>query len=183
MGTVTANTAWKTACFALIAGGVGFGLGQLWRGPEESALAFPETPLHAYATDNNENLVIATGQVGDEVEGVFFLDTLSGDLQCTVYSPAAGTFNSLFKANVMRDLRLEATKEPAYLMVTGQINAVRRSAKNVGNCIVYVAEANTGRFAAYAVPWRRNQSGTGIPQTGDLVLLGVESVRTAAVRE
>ncbi|MEM8679858.1 MAG: hypothetical protein AAGF97_10940 [Planctomycetota bacterium] len=173
---------WRTACCVLLALVCGYALARFGQ-RDRSPLSLPEVPLHAYATDNNENLIIATGQVGDEVEGVFFLDTLSGDLQCTVYSPSAGAFNSLFTANVLQDLGLEATKKPAYLMVTGQINAVRRSAKNVGNCIVYVAEANSGRFAAYAVPWRRNQSGSGIPQAGKMILLGVESVRTAAVRE
>ena len=158
----------------------GFAIGRSVRQPK---VQLPPIPIHAYATDNTENLVIATGQVSDELEGVFFLDTLSGDLQCTVFSMQAGSFNSLFRANVLKDLQLEATKKPDYLMVTGQIRANSRIARNFGYSIVYVAEANSGRFAAYAVPWQKNADSAGRPQTGDLVLLDVENVRTAAIRE
>ena len=145
-------------------------------------LGVPTIPLHATASAVSENLVIATGLVSDDIEALFVLDGLSGDLQCTAYSPAARQFNVLFRRNVIADLQLDVTKKPEFLMVTGELASVRRS-QPIGQCLVYVVEANSGKFAAYTVPWRRDLFVSGRPQQGELLLLQAGNVRTAAVRE
>lgn len=158
-----------------------------WLGAAERvAWNLPSTPIYASATDSGEDLVIATGAIVDKVEGLFALDALSGDLQCTVFNPTSGAFNATFRRNVMGDLGLDAVKNPRFLMVTGGIQSIRRASRSghqLAACLVYVVEANSGNFAIYAVPWRLEQFNSGRAQQDQLVLVQSGSMRTAAVRE
>ena len=45
---------------------------------------WPQTPLHATATDRSDTFAIATGAVDDDTEAVYFLDFLTGDLRAVV---------------------------------------------------------------------------------------------------
>lgn len=167
--------------------GLGIAVGAfLSRGMQSGyELQLPVTELQAAATDGTDNFVVATGTLSPDVEGVFLLDALSGDLQFTIFNPASGAFNPPFRRNVAVDLQIEAGKKPRYLMVTGYMTDSRRpgAARNVARCAVYIVEATSGKFAAYTVPWQENLFRSGRPQLGELVLLGVGSVRTAAIRE
>jgi hypothetical protein len=165
---------------ALVALGVAAG----WLLAAERTWILPPLPLYASATDSTDSFVVATGAVGEETEGVFFLDALSGDLQCTAFNPTARAFNVWFARNVAADLQLDVTKRPRYLMVTAQIRSTRLlGQQGTGGGIVYVVDAASGKFAAYGVPWRDDLFNSGRPQQGDLVLLHVGSARTATVRE
>ena len=143
----------------------------------------PSIPIYASATDSSEDLVIATGNVTDDIEGLFALDGLSGDLQCTVFNPNAQAFNAAFRRNVLADLNLDAAKSPQFLMVTGEVLGTRRTTQQIGSSLVYVVETGSGKFAVYAVPWRRELFVSGRAQHGELILLQAGSMRTAAVRE
>ena len=85
----------------------------------ENQIVFPEKALLASATHGSEKFAMATGQVSDDSEGVFFLDYLTGELQCWVVYARTGKFGGLFKGNVLRDLKSGRGKEPKFLMVTG----------------------------------------------------------------
>ena len=147
-------------------------------------LQLPVTHLQAASTDGTDNFVVATGTLSPDVEGVFLLDAMSGDLQFTIFNPTNAAFNPPYLRNVARDLEIEAGKKPRYLMVTGYLRNSRRPGnQNVAECAVYIVEATSGKFAAYTVPWQENLFRSGRPQMGELVLLGVGSVRTAAIRE
>ncbi len=148
-------------------------------------LGFPQIPLYASATHSADTLAVATGLVDDEVEGLYVLDYLTGELQCAVLNYRVGKFNSLFRTNVLNDLGIDpAKKRPNYLMVTGLSNFLRGSAASrPGLSVVYVVDANTGRFAAYGLPWRRELASAGRPQQGALVLLDAGIARAAVVRE
>ncbi len=179
---------WLLAAMVLMVLAIGFVVGKvstqtMTAGPP----VFPaESLLHASSTDGNDEFVIATGVVDQEVEGVFFLDPLSGDLQCTVYNPRSGRFNAVFRRNVLGDLQLDQEKRPAFLMVTGQTSLGQGHFANSGQsvgCIVYIVESHSGKFVAYVVPWNKQAFQRGLAQTADLVLLHSGSVRTIAVRE
>ena len=58
--------------------GMGLALGLVLSG------LWPHTPLHAVSTDRGETYAIATGPVDNEVEAVYFLDFLTGDLGAIV---------------------------------------------------------------------------------------------------
>lgn len=136
--------------------------------------------LNATATSRSEKFVMATGAVEAGIEGVFILDTLSGDLQCTAFNSRAGAFNSMFRRNILQDLKVGAEKRPEFLMVTGMVPL--KGYQGV-TCVAYVVECNTGNFAAYAVPWNRRAYASGAAQQAELVLLQVGSARTATLRE
>jgi hypothetical protein len=146
--------------------------------------ALPQTPVHAVATHGQDSFAIATGPVQDDIEAIFFLDFLTGDLRAAVMSFQTGKFNSFFTYNVAADLSMPGAKNPRYLMVTG-IADFRRGFGNVqpGQAIVYVAEANSGQIAAYALPWASTLQTSGRPQTGTFILLDKRKFRTTAIRD
>ena len=146
-------------------------------------IAWPARPIYASATDSTDDLAIATGIIADDVEGFFALDGLTGDLQCLVFNPQSQNFNAIFRRNVLADLQIDAAKNPRFLMTTGNVVSWRRSTLYLAASIVYVTETASGRFAAYAIPWRRDLYASGRPQQGEFMLVQTGTVRTAAVRE
>jgi hypothetical protein len=147
-------------------------------------LQMPETLLHASGSHSGESFAMATGMIDDSMEGVFLLDYLTGDLQCSVLSPRTGVFCAQFKYNVIADLGVQQGKKPNYVMVTGQAAFLRGSdVLAPGGCALYVADANTGNFAAYAVILNRTMWKAGAPQTGRINRLDGGKARALEIRE
>lgn len=143
-----------------------------------------EKPLRASTAAVGESFAMATGAIDQDVEGLYLLDFLTGDLQCVVLNSRTARFNAVFRANVLNDLAIDPSKKPQFLMTTGAINFPRGAAvARPGNSVVYVLETNTGSFAAYGLPWRRELAVTGRVQGSPLILLDVGQARTAALRE
>jgi hypothetical protein len=169
-----AQSRWSWLAAGLLAGLViGLNVAGLW----------PQVPVHAVATHGQDTFAIATGPVDDDVEAVYILDYVTGELTGTVISLQNGKFNSKFTYKVDKDLLLPGTKNPRYLMVTGLAH-VRRSVQNVtpGRSIVYVAEVTSGQLAAYVIPWQPAKQSSGTPQVGSFILLQKVPIRTAAIR-
>jgi hypothetical protein len=173
---------------------------------------WPHTPLHAVSTDHAENVVLATGMVDDNVEAVYFLDSLTGVLQAAVPSiQTKGVFQSTWVANVYTDLQsavgllnaniqkdnkplekrgqptrpvIQIPQKPTYTMVTGAID-IRRGATRLrpGRAMIYVAESNTGIVLAYAVPWSPELHTTGQVFHNSLTLWAFDQFSKAIVRE
>lgn len=144
----------------------------------------PETLLHASASHSGESFAMATGMFDESTEGLFLLDYLTGDLQCWVLNPQMGAFCAQFKHNVLVDLGVEQGKKPNYVMVTGTANFSRGGTMLMpASSIVYVADANTGNFAAYGVAFNRTMFKTAQPQVGDFKKLGAGKARALAIRE
>lgn len=145
----------------------------------------PQTSVHAVATDSQEGFAIATGTVQDDLEAVYFLDFLTGDLRAAVLSAINGKFLSFFTYNVAADLSEPGAKNPRYLMVTGKVDLRRGLSGNFqpAQSVVYVAEATSGLIAAYGMPWAGQLQSAGRPQLGQLILLDKKKFRTAAVRD
>lgn len=154
-----------------------------WLGPNQVIL--PLTPAHATATDRYDNFALATGPLDEDVEGVFILDFLTGDLKATVLSPQLGRFNAFYQRNIIQDLGIDPTKNPRYLMVTGVVNLRRGLGQTArpGACAVYIAELTTGKIAAYAIPWTPQFYNAGVPVQGELIPLDITQFRQAVVRE
>src|SRR5690606_19016806 len=111
---------------------------------------WPSVPLHAAATDSQENFAIATGAVDGQVEAIFALDFLTGDLKAAVLQPQTGRFASLFGYNVLQDFGAEL-RNPKFTMVTG-LAEFPRGAQNVQiRSVVYISETTTGRVVCYAI--------------------------------
>ena len=143
---------------------------------------FPVTPLHATATHGGDTIALATGPIADQTEGLFALDFLTGELQCLVMNPRSRKLGGMFRTNVVKDLGVGKGKQPKYLMVTGFINW-RTTGGNMrpAQTIVYVADANTGHFAAYGLPWNRNAAQYNFSQVQPFVRLGIGNVRNIQI--
>jgi hypothetical protein len=138
---------------------------------------WPQSPLYAVATDRVETFAIATGPVDSEVEAVYFLDLLTGDLRAVVLGKQPGTWTGFFQANVAADMGLGGgqSQNLKFMMVTGMCSLRRgggtRLQPSIAMC--YVAEVTSGKLAAYTIPWSPSMYAAGQPQTWDLKLAGV----------
>jgi hypothetical protein len=151
------------------------------RGSDPEAAALSELRLKAMATHGSETFAIATGPIEGDVEGLYCLDYLTGDLSCFVISPRGKGFAGLFKTNIVKDLPPEKGKKAAYMMVTGAINF--RGNPNTPQSVVYVADANTGVWAAYSFPWARGGVAAGVTQAQQMVLITGGKARDLSLRE
>src|ERR1035438_3794890 len=88
----------------VVLGGAGLALGLILGG------FWPNTPLHAVATDRRDNFAIATGYLDDAIEAVWCLDAATGDLRAVALSKQTGTFNVFFARNILADLGVDPTK-------------------------------------------------------------------------
>jgi hypothetical protein len=138
---------------------------------------------HAVATSGSDNFAIATGFVDDQVEALYFLDFLTGDLRCAVVNRKNAAFTAFFQYNVLADFP-GINDKPRFLMVTGMADLQRgRGATQIARSLVYVAEATSGRVAAYAVPYNSTLLAAGAPQTGGFIRIAQGSFRDAFVRD
>ena len=148
----------------------------------EFQMTFGERPVSATASHGSKKFAMATGRVGSDTEGVFMLDFLTGDMQCLVIYPRTGKVQGKFVANVARDLTANATavrgKDPDYLIVTGQTSFNNRA---VSPCVVYVADANTGNYVIYGLPWDRNAVSNGRSQAGTLRVITKGTARNIPI--
>jgi len=169
--------------------GAGVVLGHLASGrggaTHDWAAHFPglrEQVLHASTASGGDNFALATGAIDQDAEGIFVLDFLTGNLQCSVLNKRSMKFSALFRTNVTRDLGV--TKNSKYQMVTGLVNFLRGGgAYRPGMSVVYVLDSSSGRLAAYGVPWLREAAATGRPQFGSLLPIDALQVRMVQVRE
>ena len=60
---------------------------------------WPDTPLHAVATDRSESFALATGFVDQDAEAVFYLDSLTGTLRAAVLSNRTQGFQAMFETS------------------------------------------------------------------------------------
>lgn len=145
-------------------------------------IQLPTTLLNASATHGGTTMAIATGPIQDGVEGFFVLDFITGELTCSVLNPRTGAMGGAYRANVVTDLGVEQGKQPQYLMVTGAAN-FRTQGGNVApaESVVYVADANTGLYVAYWLPWNKLAAQQGFPQANPMKVLGKGSARNIQV--
>jgi hypothetical protein len=142
---------------------------------------WPHTPIHAVGTDRTDTYAIATGPVDNEIEAVYFLDFLTGDLSALVLGKQARVWTGAFKTNVCADLGVDPQKNPKYMMVTGMAGLRRSGGSRFqpSTAVCYVAEVTSGKVEAYAIPWSPPSHASGQMQAGSLVLVGATYFRQA----
>ena len=153
--------------------GIGLGIGMWFAG------YWPNVPLHAVATDRTEGFAMATGSCDESVEAVYFLDFLTGNLSAAVVSKQNGRFNAFYTHNVLADLGVNPARAPRFLMTTGTVDLLRSGGKtnNLSRSLVYVAELQSGKVAAYAIPWSSSAWNAGQTLRGQFALLDVGTFR------
>jgi len=156
-----------------IGGGIAIGV---LVGQHSSATAnFPglaDLHLKAMASHGSDTFAIATGPIDDDVEGLFTLDFLTGELTCFVINPRNGLFGGMFKANVANVLKVEKGKKPSYLMVTGNIQTTGTAGgQRPAASLCYVVDGNTGDAAAFTFPWVKAATTVGVAQATEMRLV------------
>jgi hypothetical protein len=137
----------------------------------------------ASATHGADNFAIATGLVDDQIEALYFLDFLTGDLRAAIVNRRTAQFTAYFRYNVLADFP-GIGDPPKFLMVTGQADLPRgRGPTQIGNSLIYVAEATTGQVAAYVLPFNSTLHAAGSPQTGTFIKVAGGSFRDVFVRD
>lgn len=155
----------------------------LWNGiPTERV---PPELLSASATHGGSNMAVCTAMVGDDAEGFFSLDFITGDLRGWVYYPRQGAFGGMFMTNVTA--QLGQSKNPEYLLVSGGTAAARLGGNvKLAQSLIYVVDTRSGLFAAYTVPWNSTlESSAGGPQGGLMIFVSGGQIResNAGVRK
>jgi hypothetical protein len=135
---------------------------------------WPSVPLHAVATDKVDTFSMATGPVEPDVEAVYFLDHLTGELHAYVLGPMAGGRGFGIVSHYFRDVSkdFQAGEKSKFLMATGLddlARAGRGGAITPSRAVVYVAEVSTGTAIAYYLPYNVNAHRAGIFTQGLLL--------------
>jgi hypothetical protein len=156
-------------------------LGQ--RHPAADMPSLAELQLKAAATHGGETFAMATGSIDEDVEGLFTLDYLTGDLQCFVINPRNGGVGGWFQTNVA-NIFSEKGKKPSYLLATGTINvAGGYGGGRPANSLCYVADANSGEIAAFTFPWVKAATSAGVAQASPMRLVKMWKARQDVVRQ
>ena len=155
--------------------GVGMVLGVLVCGALDPArgLLLPETVLNASSTHgDDETMTIATGMIDEGMEGLFVLDHVTGVLRVLVVNPRTGSPGGFYQHRVTDDLGSVQGKTGRLLMVTGTAQ-FRSFTGNYrpAQTIVYVADANTGMYAGYLLPWDKTMANYNAAQVNPMQLL------------
>ncbi len=141
---------------------------------------WPQIPVHASATHGQDNFAIATGLVEDQMEAVYMLDFITGDLKACVLSINTRTFLTFYSYNVSKDFG--SIKNPKYLMVTGMADVRRQLNVPIGVSVIYVAEMTSGQLACYGLPWTPGRQQLNTTIKGTFLPMDIIKFRTAAVR-
>ena len=143
--------------------------------------------LNAESAASGKSLCMATGMVDteDNVEGLFVLDRLSGNLQCWVMSSQTGGLAAIYTARPADDMGLEKGGDVDYVMTTGRMNFQR--AGRAGNllpagCICYVGDGNSGNVVGYSLRFNRQAAMRGEAQAGKLFVVCKGFARDVAMQ-
>jgi hypothetical protein len=158
--------------------------GGLWGGSPWRSGNRQGVMVDASATQGEDNFSIATGMIGNGIEGLYFLDYLTGDLRAVVLNRRTAKFSGFYQYNIQNDFNVSGSKNPKFLMVTGQVEVPRgRGPTQIGNSAIYIAEATTGQVNAYAIEWSSAKYAAGKIDQGTFTLLDGEQLRTTFVRD
>jgi hypothetical protein len=142
-------------------------------------------PLHAVATDRQDNFAMATVPLDDDQEAVVFLDFLTGDLKATLFNVVRGpqpTIGVIYTKNILQDLGVDATKNPKFLLVGGRLQMRPQGQMQFGGSVIYVAEVNSGKVGVYAMPYNRGALQNASEAQGQFQTVFVGEFRKAVIR-
>ena len=125
--------------------------------------------LNADTANSGKAVSLATGLVDEDVEGLFVLDHLSGNLQCWVINPKTGGVAAIFAASPATDMGLDKGGDTDFVMCTGGVNFTARGRTGnarPANVICYVADGNSGKVVGYSLVFDRQAAIRGDTQGG-----------------
>ncbi len=143
--------------------------------------------VQATATARNDSFSAATGSIDENVEGLFLLDPLTGQLSCYILNPYKLAFTMVYRYNkVLEDLGMQKEKGARLLLLTGLVDyKLKSGTEKPSQAVAYVVDSASGNFAAYAVPWKKSIITTSQkkPHIGSLRLLHKGQSRNIELRQ
>ncbi len=190
MSRIWQSSAWAAMAIVAVIGWsvtLGMFLGQRTTGPAAGFPGLEELRLKAASSYGTDTFAIATGQVDEEVEGLFTLDFVTGDLQCFVMNSRTGGLAGRFATNVNDPAIFGAKrgKKPNFLLATGHFvsSAAAGGGARPAACLCYVVDANSGEVAVFGFPWSRAVTTSGGVQSTPMVPMGKWQARAADIRK
>lgn len=134
------------------------------------AYFWPHEPTFANTADRDTQFGMITIPVGtaaavaqDPMDGVFILDYLTGKLMGAVLSRQVGGFVSFYARDLAKDFDVQGDADPHYCMASGYAQMPNQGQMQMASGVLYIAELNSGKLAAYAFPWKEQGLGGVIP--------------------
>jgi hypothetical protein len=139
-----------------------------------------EIPVNAAAAYGQDGYAFAAGPVDDDLEGVFFLDALTGELRAAVLNPRTGRFMIEYYKKIANDFG--QVKNGKYMIVTGSAKIVQGAGGGKSRyalSVVYVIELTSGRLNSYAfkVPANLRNANATTAVKGEFIQAGSIELR------
>jgi hypothetical protein len=144
----------------------------------------PPIELKAGTSARTKSMSMATGLIEPNVEGLYVLDHLTGNLQCWLLNNRTGQVGGIYRASAATDLAVGGGKagKPEYMMTTGnfffQGGLPGNDAPSQSVC--YVGDASTGNVVGYGVVYNKQAVQRGMVQQGFLKVVCKGSARSGA---
>ena len=131
------------------------------------ASIWPHEPMQAASSDRNEKFAIITVPVNTGAgivaggEAVFVVDFLTGRLTGARLGRTrrSGTaFINFYYRNLAEDFQVNAGGDPFYAVSEGAAEIQGQGGAQWGQSALYVAELNSGKVGAYAIPFSVSQT-------------------------
>ncbi|MDP1564366.1 MAG: hypothetical protein Q8M16_23550 [Pirellulaceae bacterium] len=144
---------------------------------ESSGIA--STPAWLDSASRGNKVSLASGMVSDGVEGIFALDHQTGTMFCWVLDPRTMVLMAEYATNVPVQLGLGIGGEFDFVMTTGMLPNRAGQAGNArpAQCVVYVAEGNSGKVGGFSFSWAQPMAARGAGQQGPMKLVFAGTVR------
>ena len=142
-------------------------------------------PLHAGTAVTGKSMSMATGLIDDQVEGLYVLDHVSGNLQCWTLNARTGAVGGVYRANVAADLVADKTGVADYVMTTGNFFYDGGVSGNLvpAKSVVYVADVTTGNVVGYGLAYDKQADRRGVVQAGELKVMCKGASREIMTRD
>ncbi len=130
-----------------------------------------EIPVHAAAAYGQDNYLIATGPVDSGLEGLFFLDALTGELKCAILNERTKKFMASYNRKVLPDFGTDV-KNPRFIMVTGQANITETAgggSSRFADSVIYVIEITSGKANCYGFQIPANLKSSTKAYSGEIM--------------
>ncbi len=166
-----------STCFGVVAG--------VRIAKSDSGITSLPLELKAGTAARGKSMSMATGLIDGNVEGLFVLDHLSGNLQCWLLNSRTGAVGGIFRANVAQALAADKAGDPDYIMTTGNFFFSGGNAGNSApaNSVVYICDGTSGNVVGYSLTYNKQSALRGVVQAGTLKLVCQGSARDVVTRD
>lgn len=128
---------------------------------------WPQPEIKASVANGNDKFTMVTVPLMEtgEIEGVFVLNHLTGQLTGGAIHAQSGKFGYSYMHNVAADFQTsKKTPEPKYAIVSGTANLQSSGGVQPAFGVIYIGELSSGAVIAYGFPRPTNRNaGSAMP--------------------